>query len=73
MIILKTTHTHEQVKKVGGLNKAKKVVRTNNIKENLEANFIKQANKVKIQEMNEQKKLDRKAKRLAHREAKKQK
>lgn len=64
MLILKTTHTHEPIKKVGGLNKAKKVIRTNNIKENLETNFIKQAETIKFKQARADKQRnDRKAKR----------
>ena len=64
MLILKTKHKHEPIEKVGGLNKAKKVIRTNNIKENLESNFIKQAEKIKFKQARADKQRnDRKAKR----------
>ena len=50
--------------KVGGLNKAKKAVRINNIRENLETSFIKKAEKMKFKETRSDKQRnDRKAKR----------
>ena len=64
MLVIKTASKQMAPTKVGGLIKAKKAVRINNIRENLESNFIKKAEKMKFKESRADKqRSDRKAKR----------